>query len=86
MGWGKAVLGFGANRTLVSMATVLPLGYNAENDIIAFSRLFLIGSFSYMQVTMTYIRIWMSSKFGWIRPQTTELAALEHLKKNPIDL
>ena len=26
----------------------------------------------------------MSSKFGRIRPQTTELAALEHLKKNPI--
>ena len=28
----------------------------------------------------------MSSKFGRIRPQTTELAALEHMKKNPIDL
>ena len=28
----------------------------------------------------------MSSKFGKIRPCTTELAALEHLKKNPIDL
>ena len=31
---------------------------------------------------MTYIRAWMSSKFGQIRPQTTELAALERQKKS----
>ena len=31
---------------------------------------------------MTYIRAWMSLKFGRIRPQTTELAALEGLKKS----
>ena len=30
---------------------------------------------------MTYIRAWMSSKFGQIRSGTTELAAPEHLKK-----
>ena len=35
---------------------------------------------------MTYIRAWMSSKFGQIRPQTTELAALERQEKIPIDL
>ena len=29
---------------------------------------------------MTYKRAWMSSKFGQIRSETTELAALEHLK------
>ena len=29
---------------------------------------------------MTYIRAWMSSKFGQILPRTTELAALERLK------
>ena len=29
---------------------------------------------------MTYIRAWMSSKFGKIRSGATELAALEHLK------
>ena len=29
---------------------------------------------------MTYIRAWMSLKFGQIRSGTTELAALEHLK------
>ena len=32
---------------------------------------------------MTYIRACMSSKFGRIRPQTTELAALERWKKFP---
>ena len=29
---------------------------------------------------MTYIRAWMSLKFGLIRPRTTELAALKRLK------
>ena len=32
---------------------------------------------------MTYIRACMSSKFGRIRPRTTELAALERRKKFP---
>ena len=31
---------------------------------------------------MTYIRAWMSSKFGQIRPRTTELPAHERLKIN----
>ena len=51
-----------------------------EKGVITFSRLFLIGSFLYLQVTMTYIRACMSSKFSRIRPRTTELAALERLK------
>ena len=34
---------------------------------------------------MKYIRACMSSKFGRIRPWTTELAALERRKKIPID-
>ena len=84
--WGgeEPALGFGPGRirTLVSMAI------DSSHRVImgktaSFSRLFLIGSFSYLQVTMTYIRAWMSSKFGQIRPQTTELAALEHQKKSP---
>ena len=29
---------------------------------------------------MTYIRAWMSSKFGQVQSGTTEYAALEHLK------
>ena len=35
---------------------------------------------------MTYIRAWMSLKFGKIRSGTTELAALEHLKKIDVPL
>ena len=60
----------------------LPIAYNRKNGVATFSRLFLIGSISYLQVTMTYMRAWMSSKFDQIGPGTTELAALEHLK-NP---
>ena len=32
---------------------------------------------------MTYMRAWMSSKFGQIRLLTAELAAIERLKKSP---
>ena len=45
-----------------------------------FSRLFLIGYFSYLQVMRTYIKAYMSLNFGQILPLTTELAALERLK------
>ena len=45
-----------------------PWAYNGKNDVSTFSRLFLIGSFSYLQVLITYIRAWMSSKFGQIQP------------------
>ena len=38
---------------------------------------FLIGTFSYLQVTSITSRT--SSKFGQIGPRTAELAALEHL-------
>ena len=68
-GGGKAALGFGADqvRTLVSMATDsshrVIMG---EKGVITFSLLFLIGSFLYLQITMTYIRACMSSKFGRI--------------------
>ena len=33
----------------------IPLTYNGENDVITFSPLFLIGSFSYLQVMRTCI-------------------------------
>ena len=85
-GGGKAAWGFGADqfRTLVSMATDsshrVIMG---KNGVITFSQMFLIRSFSYLQVTMTCTRAWMSSKFGRIRPRTTELAALERMKKIP---
>ena len=57
--------------------------YNGKNDVITFSCMLLIRSFLYLQVTMTCMRAWMSSKLGWIRPPTTELAALVRMKKIP---
>ena len=54
-----------------------PLAYNGENDVSTFSRLFLIRSFSYLQVTRTYIKSRTSSNFGQIGPVITELVALE---------
>ena len=43
--------------------------------------LFLIGSSSFLQVTRTIIKAWMSLNFVGISPLTAELAALERLKK-----
>ena len=57
-----------------------PYTYNGKNEVITFSRLFLIGSFSYMQVMRIYIKAYTSLNFGQIPPLTTELAALELLK------
>ena len=57
-----------------------PQTYNGKNEVITFSRLFLIGSFPYLQVMRTYIKAYMSLNFGQIPPLTTELAALERLK------
>ena len=51
-----------------------------KNGVATFSGLFFMGSFSYLQVMMTYIRAWMSLIFSQIQPRTTELAALKHLK------
>ena len=42
--------------------------HNGKNDISTFSRLFLIGSFSYLQVMITIMRAWMSLKFAQIQP------------------
>ena len=56
-----------------------PLTYKGK-CVAAFSQLFLIGSFSNLQVMMTYIRAWLSFKFGQIQPRTTVLAALERQK------
>ena len=40
-----------------------PYTYNGENVVATFSRLFLIRSYIFSQVMMTYIRAWMSSIF-----------------------
>ena len=44
-----------------------PFAYNGKKDVSTFSRLFLIGSFSYLQVMITYMRAWMSLKFSQIQ-------------------
>ena len=51
-----------------------------ENEVITFSPLFLIRSFTYLQVMRTCIKAWMCLNFGQIPPLSTELAALERLK------
>ena len=57
-----------------------PLTYNGENGVSTFSRLLLIRSLLYLQVTRTCIKSRTSSNFGQIGVLTTELAALERLK------
>ena len=55
MGWGKGFSRF--IRTLVSMATDSSLkSYNGKNGVITFSQMFLISSFSYLQIKMTCMR------------------------------
>ena len=71
LGWGKGCIrfwgrldqnsGFHGNRKP-------PLTYNRENDVFTFSRLFLIRSFVYLQVTRTCIKSQTSSNFGNIGP------------------
>ena len=58
----------------------LTLTYNGENCVSTFSRLLLIQSFLYLQVTRTCIKSRTSSNCGQIGPLTTELAAFERLK------
>ena len=44
-----------------------PYTYNGRNGVGTLSRLFFIGSISYLQVMMAYMRALMSLKFGQIR-------------------
>ena len=41
--------------------------YRWKNGVATFSRMFLIGYISYLQVTITCVRPWISLKFGQIR-------------------
>ena len=59
----------------------VPQTYNGENLVSTLEPLYLIGSFSFLQVTRTTIKAWMSLNFGRIPPLTLELAALERLKQ-----
>ena len=60
------------------------LGYNRENGVCTFSRLFFIRSFSYLQVTRKCMTSQMSSKLGQLASPTAELAAIERLKKSQL--
>ena len=57
--------------------------YNVVNTL---APSFLIGSSLFLQVRRTTIISRTSWNFSQIRPRTAELAALERLKKIPIDL
>ena len=78
MFWGRSDQTFGVHGNRKP-----PLTYNGENGVSTFSRLLMIRSFLYLQVTRTCIKSRMSSNFGQIGPLTTELAALERLKNFP---
>ena len=60
-----------------------PLTYNGENGVSNFSRLLLIQSFLYLQVTRTCIISRTSSNFSQIGLLTMEIAALELQKYFP---
>ena len=42
----------------------IPKTFNGESDVITFSLLFFILSFSFLQAMRTCINVWISSKFG----------------------
>ena len=54
--------------------------YNGRNVVSTPAPSFYIGSSSFMQVTRTTIKAWMSSNFSRIPLLTAELAALECLE------
>ena len=86
LAWGKGCIRFWGRldqNSGVHGNRKPPLTYNGENNVSTFSRLFLIQSLLYLQVTRTCIKSRMSSNFGLIGPLTRELAALERLKNFP---
>ena len=78
MFWGRLDQNSGVHGTRKP-----PLTYNGENGVSTFSRLRLIRSFLYFQVTRTCIKSRTSLNFGQIGVLTTKLAALERLKNFP---
>ena len=63
-----------------------PKTYNGENLVSTLVPSFLFGSSSFLQVMRTTIKTWMSLNLARILPLTSELVALEHLKKRHIIL
>ena len=64
------------NTRVICPCTSEKLMYNVVSTL---APSFLIGPFSYLQVTRTSITSRTSSKFGQIGPRIAELAALERL-------
>ena len=58
-----------------------PKTYKGENLVSTLEPSFFIGSFLFLQVMRTIIKAWTSVNFGGIPQPTSELAALERLKK-----
>ena len=83
-GGGKVALGFGPDRirALVSMATNSSHRVVMGKTVLSPFRLFLIRSFSYLQIMRTCMKSQRSSKYDPIRSPTVELAALERLVKS----
>ena len=59
----------------------IPYTYNWENLVSTLEPSCLIGPSSFLQVMRTTIKARMSLNFGEFPPLTSELSALEHLKK-----
>ena len=74
--WGKGCIRFWGRldqNSGIHGNRMLPLTYDGENDVSTFSRLFLIWSFLYLQVTRTCIKSLTSSNLGQIGPLTMEV-------------
>ena len=63
-----------------------PYTYNGENVVTTLAFSFLIQSSSFLQVTRTCIKAWISSNFSQIPQLDLGLSALEHLKNQCIIL
>ena len=55
-----------------------------KKNVSTFSGLFLIGSISYLQVMITYMRAWMSLKFGQIQPLVSMVTDRVMMGKNGV--
>ena len=67
------------NAELLALEHLKKSMFNVVNTL---APSFLIGSFSFLQVTRTFMISRTSSKFGQIGPRTAELTALGHLEKS----
>ena len=61
-----------------------PKAYNGKSDVSIFSQLFLVRSFSYLQVMITYMRAWMRLKFGQIQPLVSMVTDRVMIGKNGV--